>query len=252
MNGNLVLRDIGVEAVPYSLQRRIVPPPASAEQPLRVATAQTLESQLADRYEQGFLAGRAAACEAATLQQRDDEQKALWEIRERAAQEGYADGVAQAQEQAEAVAHEAKLEVARQAKVLDTLGASLSEQIAQAIDDNEEDLVGLCHNVVCRILGQAAPTPEAVRAMLAEAVKLAGGKPVSIHVHPDDLALYQANCCPQDPDVKWVSDSGIVLGGVRVGAERTSLDATFDRQLAVLANTLAAARSAAKRGEAPV
>lgn len=249
MSSNFVLRDIGLDAMPYSLQRRGAAPAMAAERPFTAPAIQTLESQLSDKYLEGFAAGRAAEAEAALTQRRLADENALKDRRDQAVQEGHAEGLAQGHEEARDGAQSGQVELQRQATVLQALADSLSSQIDAALQQGEDDLVGLCHDVICRILGEAAPTPLGVRSVVAQALELARGKVLSIHLHPDDLALYQAHGGQQDSGIRWVGDSAMTLGGVRIGADRSSLDATFDRQLQMLASALLAARSASKNGK---
>lgn len=136
---------------------------------------------------------------------------------------------------------------------LDGLLASFRLELARRLDEAQEDMVALCHAVVCRILGEQLCTPEgvaqAVRCAIGESVGN-GGAQLSVHVHPRDLATLEgdANLAAwlehhaTSGAVRWVADERVRMGGCLVQSAEGSLDARLETQLNALRAHLMGAR----------
>ena len=139
-------------------------------------------------------------------------------------------------------------------QVVDGLIAALPPQIESRLAAAEDDMLALCFEVVCRVLGKSAVQPEAIRAQLTEAMgALRGRQSVAVHLHPDDLqALQKEPGWTSNPiggnDVRWVASPEVVLGGCIVESSEGGLDVRFETQLNALRDLLLQTRRAARSG----
>ncbi|MDM0122192.1 FliH/SctL family protein [Variovorax arabinosiphilus] len=150
------------------------------------------------------------------------------------------------------------LEIAEQSKVsyqarlqlMDGLLAGLPAQIEARIAASEDDMLALCFEVVCRLLGEQATSPEHIRGHLQAATQaLRSRKVVAIHLHPDDLLALRQEAATAahtlfDDDVQWVADPSIEVGGCILRSDEGGLDARFETQLDRLRSVLKAQRRA--------
>lgn len=248
MSEAFVLRDVDVQAATYSLPRPGGAVPVSvavaAAAVVPASTAPTVEEQLSQSYEEGVRAGRAAQAEAAFLERQAAAEEELKQALALAAQDGYEQGWAKATEEARQAAEEAGRELASRTQALEKLAASVADQAGAALDGVEDELVGLVHDVLCRVLGEAAASPQGIRAMVNQALKELPGQPLSVHLHPDDLATVKASDTGTDSRVRWLPDSSVSLGGAVLKGEGGSLDARLETQLKALSDRLTAVRAA--------
>jgi len=153
---------------------------------------------------------------------------------------------------------EQKAQAAYQARVetLDRLIAALPPQLESRLAAAEDDMLALCFEVVCRVLGRSAVQPAAIRAQLTEAMSaLRGRQPAAVHLHPDDLQTLQ-----NEPDwmssqiggndVRWVASPQVALGGCIVESPEGGLDVRIETQLDALRELLLQTRRAARAGGA--
>lgn len=195
--------------------------------------------------ERGLAEGRAGAAErerlaieaavAEATQALSDERTALAAQREALAEEH--DGLA---------AERASLsrEHAQRLSQLEALLAAVPAQIQEQLAQVEDDMLALCHDVICTVLGRQAAAPDTLRTMLREARgKLHEPDSLAVHVHPDDhAALMHETRAPGEPGVTWVADPTVELGGLSLRSAQGSLDARLEVQLAQLRSTLFAVR----------
>jgi flagellar assembly protein FliH len=165
---------------------------------------------------------------------------------ERGMAEGRDEGLRRLEEEAEAARQASAGRLAR----LDQLLAAVAEGIARRLAEAEDDMVALCHEVICRILGEHLSTREGVIACVRRAVEEAGssGPPGSgrsaleLHVHPRDLAAIEGDPAFGDwlqqhasaGGSRWIPDERVELGGCLVRSVEGTLDARLETQLAVL------------------
>lgn len=245
MSEAFVLRDVDVEAAVYSLPRpNAVLPAVAAPAATPAVVIPTLEEQLGQSYREGVQAGRALQAENALLERQAAADEELKQALASAAKDGYAQGRAKALEEARQAAEEAKLQFEQRVAALQSLAASVAGQADAALEGVEDELVGLCHDVLCRLLGEAAASPEGIRALVKQALRELPGEPLSIHLHPDDLALLTASDDGIDSRIRWRPDSSVVLGGAILKGEGGSIDARLETQLRALSEKLTAVRAA--------
>ncbi|MGJ3703996.1 FliH/SctL family protein [Variovorax sp. AFSI2.2] len=186
----------------------------------------------------GIAEGRARSAEEARQLAVQTAEKAERELRE------HADRLAQELKQQAQSAYQARVQT------LDNLIAAAPPQIESRLAAAQEDMLALCFEVVCRILGERAAMPEAVQAHLEYAVNgLRSRRLVAVHLHPDDLAALQKaqSDVPSarwgGEDVQWIASPDIALGGCVLQSPEGGLDARFETQLNALRDLLLQSRA---------
>ena len=229
--GNDVLRGLPLDATPLRLGRaRASVAPAPAEEGARAQALREAHAlAVREGREEGLRAGRAEGL-------REGRALAAEEIRQ-AVQRAVAEAVLPLQAQRERLQ-----EIARRAQ----------ETPAAVLAAAEDDMVALCYETLCRLIGASGVGPDAVRAQLAQLVVLHGGTEVVLHVHPQDAQLLERSTRGQ---ARWVADPEVALGGCILKSSRGALDARLETMLAAckatLLETRAQRQNGAAAGEAP-
>lgn len=206
-------------------------------------------------YEEGLQAGRQAA-------QAELEQRMQAQSRE---QSQVREAFARLQREQEALAQQ-KQAAMRQAEAQQASLQGLLEQLPLAwerrLQDAEEDMLALVFETLCRIVGEQAASREGTRAMLQRTVQAWHGRqPLSVHVHPDDLALLQSDAMlgrtlaaagfsAERQMLRWVADPAVQWGGCLLRSDEGALDARLEVQLQAVGTTLVQAREARKLAQA--
>jgi flagellar assembly protein FliH len=228
-------------------------------------------------HRQGYAEGHQAGLEQAQQQLRDQHLRDGFD-------HGYEEGLAQAQQQLEkeAVAMREKLQHTFDAAVtkaqheslqtikrFDQMIQSLPEKLSARMATMEDDMVALCFDMVCRILGEKLVTPQGVRALVSQATKdWPADVDLTIHMHPDDLQRLRTVAADDfvdssrvslldhmsnelercvRPPLQWVADASMGVGGCVLRSSKGGLDARLMVQLTGLKDTLLAVR--AQRGD---
>lgn len=188
---------------------------------------------------------------AAPDQARQDEletgrEEGLRSGREEGRRAGYAEGLregeAVAREQARAAVEAAVLEATRpleeRARGLAALLAGLAEAANSVRDGIEEDIAVLCYQVLCRVVGEAALTPQGVRRQVERLVAATESNgAITLRLHPSDVPLIeeaaQAGGLATGADclLRLIADPRIVLGGCIVAVPGGGLDARLETVL---------------------
>lgn len=189
-------------------------------------------------YSQGLAAGREEARQAGF---------------EQGLQQGLAEGrvlgASEVERGSEALRAAAMRQVELLAQWADALKAQTAQHLAQRFAAAEDDMVGLCHAAICRLLGEHALKPQAIHAAVRRGIEECCGASLktllAVHVHADDLALLQADptlaqwlATEDGADVVWRADSTVALGGCLVRSTHGHLDARLETQLAALTQAL--------------
>jgi flagellar assembly protein FliH len=128
--------------------------------------------------------------------------------------------------------------------------ASLAATRGDCLRAAEDDMVALCFDTVCHIVGGSVLEPDAVRGLLrAQAARLAEEARVSVHVHPRDAELLRG--MDADGQMRYVADPQVALGGCIVRQPGAALDARLETMLAACKEALLAARANASPGARP-
>jgi flagellar biosynthesis/type III secretory pathway protein FliH len=256
MSNSSVLRGVAVSAQPFALPvapgMKITVAAPSTEAPMvQVPTPAVIPADVLEaEFKRGVELGRAEAVDYYKLQfeelKSELEQQAV-AAREAAAAEARLEGLAQAgAEIAQRMAEESKSAQARfatQAEALSKLLQGAEGAANKRAEELEDDIVALCHGIVCKLLGDKITSAEAVHGMAREAIKSLHGKPLTIAVHPDDLELLAELRDELAPHAQWKADPALALGGMRIRGETESLDATLETQLAGLKKLLLEVRA---------
>ena len=209
--------------------------PAPAVQPEAEACRRGYEEGFA----KGLLEGRAKGAEEARAQT------------VQAAEQAERGRAAQHEELVEALKQETKSAAEARLAQLNSLIAALPSQIETRLEAAEDDMLALCFEVVCRLLGESATRPDVLGAHLRHAVAALRNRPlVAIHLHAEDLALLEKAGViagmSGEPAFQWVASSDVPLGGCVLESPEGGLDARFDTQLQALRETLNRGRAVAR------
>jgi flagellar assembly protein FliH len=258
-----VLRDVVLQRQPHALLRpaqhlagaesAAVALDQLAHAAMQPAPAQpAYEDGLREGYDKGFTAG----LEAAAREDASARDAAVREARERAVADGLREGRERAAAEAKAQADGAAAALRQAQQDLTSAGeararrfesqlAELGQQSEALLAEAQDDMLALCHEVICAVLGQKACSAEGLRGLLEQArSRLRTQGQLAVHLHPDDALL--AGGHPQLaslPGVQWVPDVAVELGGVLLRSAQGSVDARLEVQLAQLQSTLLAVRA---------
>lgn len=200
------------------------PQPVQQANPAPVPDMEKLEAELRLKYKQEY-------------------EKALLQIQERAGQAGYAAGFKKGDEDARNAA-------AQKAAQLAELIQSVGEAKQQTIDGSEDMLVEIAFAAVCRIMGATVITRDALVGMVKEAsAHCRDRNALKVHLHPQDWELLQqsADASGQlqfDGRVVLERSSSVKLGGCMIESEAGMLDARLEVQMERLRDALLTARRA--------
>jgi len=165
-----------------------------------------------------------------------EEDKQMRQLRQTAERAGYEAGIKQAQTDVLATLE------AERARVNHLLG-ELRQAQAKQLQVLGEQCEAFAFTVLCRMLGDAAVTPAAVASAVKAVLREVGEGDVVLRVHPDDAGLMHVVLEGSTrPGLKIEADQGVRLGGCIAQTPAGSFDASFDTQLALLAQALSEAR----------
>lgn len=209
-----------LRADPYVLS---YPPPPAPE----VASAGLRES--------GPPAASSEPADAAPALAEEPPAIALEALRKQAFEDGYRDGY-------ESGARQAKEELAGQASALARLLGSAQEALAGEIGGLEEVAVEIAYAAVCRVLGAAAGSEEAVRAMARQALEeVRSREKVRVRVSAADHALLAGLASPLPGEL--LADERVAAGGCIIESAGGLLDARLEVQLRQLLVALTRVRN---------
>lgn len=201
----------------------------------------------------------------------DGRAELLREDRHAGFEEGLRQGLVEGRSAGEAEVHgrlaQAQEHAAERLRRLDELHASwstqLAGQLAARLAAAEDDMVALCHGVICRILGDnlvtRAGTAQSMRAAIEEWIRASEqqsrSEAVVVHVHPADFDAMKgddmlARWLVQQglKGVQWQAREDVRLGGCIVQSGEGDLDARLETQLEILRDQLERARLATPGG----
>ncbi|HEY5798835.1 MAG TPA: FliH/SctL family protein [Burkholderiaceae bacterium] len=206
---------------------------AAAQQQMQVHRA-ALQAEYETRsaaLEQEFsaLRERLAAQEEA---QRLEQEAALEAARETGYRDGYESGKQTAQDELEQLA-------AR----LRTLDQRIADTLAAGVAGIENVAAEIVFDAVCSVLGEALLQPDAIRAQVRSvAARVHGRDPLTVRLHPHDLALLGEQAALSSPGVTWEADDALSVGGCVIASGGGEFDARLDQVLQRHLDALRAAR----------
>lgn len=219
---------------------------AAAGHGLAQANAAAVVVQTGDEARRGYEEGLAKGIAEGRARSADEARQLATQTAEKAERElrEHADRLTQELKQQAQSAYQARVQM------LDNLIAALPPQIEARLAAAQDDMLALCFEAVCRMLGERAAAPEVVQAHLAHAVSgLRSRRLVAVHLHPDDLAALQKaqGDAPSagwgSEDVQWIPSPDIALGGCVLQSPEGGLDARFETQLHALRDLLLQSRA---------
>ena len=229
----------------------VAPAPAAAVPPADEAAEreETLRLARAQAFEEGRLAGL------------NEQRHAMFE---EGLRQGLVEGRAAGELESQRKLASLHEQAAERLRRIDEIGAALPaqwrEQFEQRLAGAEDEMVGLCHAVICRFLGDTLVSRGGVSQLMRAALeqwlqaseKESRGGPVVVRVHPADLDAMKADetlarwLVQQGVrGVEWQAGDGVVLGGCVIHGTDGDLDARLETQLQNLQEQLLRGRSRA-------
>jgi flagellar assembly protein FliH len=150
--------------------------------------------------------------------------------RERARQEGYAEGLEQGRR---AGLEQARAVVAGEALQFQQMASAFSGELASAHEDIARDLLNLALDLSKAMLKTAlAVRPELMLPVVSDAVHYLPGLqlPATLHLQPEDAALVRARMGDELTNAGWriVDDPQLGRGGCRLQTANSQIDATVE------------------------
>jgi flagellar assembly protein FliH len=252
-----VLRNVVVDDRPRLLARPGAGRPGGRQPAAGSAIAQEGSGgAYEDGYRAGVSAGEAAMRDKyeATLENgyREAFEQGLVDGRQQGLTEGREAGRQVVEREARAAREERAARLTQLEKLLVALPAEMERRLASA----DEEMVALCHGVICRLLGDTLVTREGIAHRVRQALREAGGhsgngrsaaKQLAVHLHPRDLAelerdevvsAWMRQEASTQGVVRWVADAQVDPGGCVVHSGEGNLDARLDTQMTALRQLL--------------
>jgi flagellar assembly protein FliH len=235
-----VFRGMPVGAAPLRLDRAptaaATPRSPALPQPVQAADAAAAahEQSVREGFERGRHDGHRAGREAG-------HEEGLRRGREEAAGHTHA-----AVEQA---VGEATLALRQEQGTLRALARKLESALVDCVSAGEDEMVALCFETICAVLGAHALQPAVIRQHLQHVLSRWGARDrVALHLHPQDARLLASCGLPASGAVdagaiRYVPDPQVALGGCILRGEGGGLDARLETALLACKDALIAARS---------
>lgn len=169
-------------------------------------------------------------------------------------QRGTAEAAQRQQQAAEHAVADAMARLDAQRAQLAGLAAALERTIPDALAAAEDEMVALSFEALCRVLASEAVRPEVVVAHVRQLVARGRSGVLSVHVHPDDLALLRQadSTSPGDAaSTQWVADPEVATAGCVLRLRAGALDARLETALQACKKALLNARAERTRAVAP-
>lgn len=227
-----VFRGMQLEAAPLRLARVASAPPAATGTPQPAASPQPPAADaFRQAFEQGLREGREAGLRAG---------------HEEGLRQGRAAAAAEVDAAVQQAVDAALQPLQQEHAALQELARGLAGASRQAAQLAQDEIVALCFETTCRLVGEAAVQPQAVRALVTRLIAgQADAQSLVLHLHPQDAALMEQGAvaagtalpvpCRPDPEV--------ALGGCLLRTPRGGLDARLETSLGACKEALLAARA---------
>lgn len=166
------------------------------------------------------------------------------EAQARGHEEGFAAGQEQGLRAAQAETERAQAAAAHalreRGQRVDELLAAMEVALRERLAASEEEMLALCFEAIAATFGELAARSEGARALVRQSLaRTRQLGPVTVHLHPQDLAMIQAD--PQalgevqpTREVQFAADESIALGGCVLSSPQGGFDARIETQLARL------------------
>lgn len=239
-------------------------PELALESHLQPAQAGYLQSDLAAEFERGRSVGREEGVQEGIAQMQQQLEQRAELLAQPMAEERIQQAQAHFQREANLQIEQLHAQLTPQYELLMSLLRKIPMELERQLADAEDDVVALAFEVICRVLGDRAATPEGLAGLIKAAAKNWHGRSaLEIHLHPDDLETLQTEFKVTEQlaaerlgldglELRWVPDSKVVMGGCLLQSSEGALDARLELQTELLRNSLLRTRAERKRIEALV
>lgn len=127
------------------------------------------------------------------------------------------------------------------------LAASMESALVECLEVGEDEMVALCFDTVCRVIGATALQPEALRAHMSHLLSLCKATPpLAVHVHPEDAFLLRRFAISEPipaSAIAWIPDPEVMLGGCIAKSTHGKLDLRLETMLSACKSALLATRA---------
>jgi flagellar assembly protein FliH len=126
---------------------------------------------------------------------------------------------------------------------LENVLSALHDQSSAVLTAAHDEIVATCFDLVCRVLGPAMLTKQAVQAQLRELLSHAGrGTKLTLHLHPADIH-WVGKAWEENHQINCIADAQVTLGGCVLHSTAGMLDARLETILDACKTSLLAARA---------
>lgn len=239
-------------------------PGLGVESHLHPAETGYLRSDAATEFERGRSVGREEGVQEGIAQMQQQLEHRAELLAKSIAEERIQQAQTHFQREANLQIEQLHAQLTPQYELLMSLLRKMPMELERRLADAEEDIVALAFEVICRVMGDEAATPEGLAGMIKAAAKNWHGRlPLEIHLHPDDLEMLQVQFKVTEQlaaerlgldglELRWVADSKVVMGGCLLQSSEGALDARLELQTELLRNSLLRTRAERKRVESLV
>lgn len=168
----------------------------------------------------------------------------LQKIKESARAEGFEKGRSEGLESA-------KIEIEQKINLLKGLLSQLTEPTQNCAEKTQQELLELAFAVSRQIVRrELKQDPTQLIAIIRDALKLLpiGSKNIQVLLHPEDAAIVRELLSIDDnsPDSRWriIEEPSMERGGCNLKTDNSNVDASVDRQIAVLFSRIAGGQRA--------
>lgn len=227
-----VLRGLPVECAPWRLPRN-VPAEAPSEEAVLVAPPPSAQEEAVRLgFEEGLRRGR---------------EEGLRSGQEDGLRQGRADAAAETSAALERAIAEAVKPLQAERDRISKLATGMESALAECLELGEDEMVALCFETVCRVIGTTALQPEALQVHMSHLLSLCKAKPpLAMHVHPEDASLLQRFAISEPTSaaaIAWIPDPEVMLGGCIAKSTHGKLDLRLETMLSACKAVLLATRA---------
>jgi len=170
--------------------------------------------------------------------EREKMARELSALREKAKEEGYAEGLAKAESETRHAEQTLQKNINHRAALLTRIREDLCENA-------QDDMVQIVYAACCKIIGKHAIEPRIVAQMVKDILREQNeASSIEVHLNSEDLEAIRPYLSMSElENIQWRSSASVALGGCLVESSEGSLDARLETQLTSLKNVLIATRA---------
>lgn len=237
-------------------------PELSSETLQHGAQQKDLEALSAAEFERGREQGYEQGVQEGIAQMQQQLEHRAAQLATSLAQEQIQQAQAHFQREANQQIEQLHAQLVPQYELLVSLIRKVPLELERRLAEAEEDVVALTFEVICKVMGEKAATPEGLTGLVkATAKNWHGRSALEIHLHPDDWEMLQSHFSSAEQsatdklgldgqELRWVADSTVALGGCMLQSSEGILDARLELQMVQLQSSLLRTRAERKRTQA--